>query len=1305
MRRELIWLVFLLICCLVGPVQADPPNWSVTAGDFVYSCNLTGVLYVNEELAGGSNFQLAAFVDDEIRGVASPIYTNNAWYYFLTVFADVNGETVHFQAYLPEVDQVTDVEETAVFGIYGAQGSISDPLVWNTYYNFDWPPVVQGIPGQIIEQGENFTVFDLDDFGGSVDNEPVQWSYSGNQDLQVWINNFNRVTILPPNAQWMGSETLIFTIRELTANSFTASDTADFAVVPPDEPPVVFDIPDIRIGFGSDFPPFDLDDYLLESDGDPIAWSYEIETSPQGHPLPGWSVNPGDYQFEMSLTIVVENRGQLAHGDNHRLAAFIGGEVRGISQVIPFDDLWLYYLTVYANTNSETVTFKFFDAATQETLPVADTLVFAANGQSGSPLDPVLLRAGYLLIHIDPENEVTLDIVDENWQGSETVVFTAKDTGTVFAYADSDPATFTVLLDRAPQIMDIPDQVVPFGAEFAPFDLDDYLVELDGDPVSWGVSGNSALEVTVDMTNWVMINRIDGQWSGSETLVFSAIDETMIGLSAQDTVTLTMQPADLPPQVWPMIDRIIEQNENFPPLNLNDYLINPDGNEVSWSYEFLPPIEPTPTPGWSINVANFQSSMNVTATVNCRAEIAQGAQYILAAFAGNECRGVSEVVDFNGTSLHYLTIYANTNGETIHFEFYDADAGLIVPAAETLLFSADANSGTPLNPFGIHAGFVFVTLNPQHLVYFEIVDNTWIGTESVRFTVTDQGTIDPFSAFADMSLTVVTFDPENNPPVARNDFYTLAEDSHIQIGEAEGLVKNDYDLENDPLTVGPVTEPIHGEVTMDTNGAFTYVPDPDFFGNDTFIYQASDGANTSNLATVTFTVNPIPDPPVARPDAYPAQEDLILNIPVDQGLLANDYDVDNDVLTTHIVDWPAHGQVDINPDGSFSYLSQNNYNGPDTFTYRNFDGLFYSAEVAVSLTIAPVNDRPIVQNDNYETDEDVTLTVDAGLGVLTNDYDLEDDPLTAAVLNNPAHGTLVLSPDGSLTYTPAVNYHGPDAFRYRANDGLEISSPGVVLLTINPVNDPPSPVADTFEVEEDQTLIVDSPGLLENDSDLEGNPFTALLAIEPGHGTVEIAPDGSFIYTPAADFCGEDVFSYLARDNQDDSEATPVNITVHPINDPPQIVDLHLIDIWYGHSNVIPLYDHVSDVDNDWDEITWAVEPGNHFSIEIDHQTGTGLLHINDFGWIGSELITLTATDPDGLSDGMPVQINLHVLSGDVSLDGSINLVDIDLIRDKILGHIIFTPAQNEAADANQDLTIDILDLVHLTPMIMRTAY
>jgi large repetitive protein len=240
----------------------------------------------------------------------------------------------------------------------------------------------------------------------------------------------------------------------------------------------------------------------------------------------------------------------------------------------------------------------------------------------------------------------------------------------------------------------------------------------------------------------------------------------------------------------------------------------------------------------------------------------------------------------------------------------------------------------------------------------------------------------------------------------------------------------------------------------------------------------------------------------------------------------------------------------LNREGSFAYNPAPNFNGVDSFTYTANDGTANSNVATVTITVNAVNDAPVASNNTYTKNEDVTLTV-AAPGVLGNDSDVDGEPLTAVLVSGPAHGVLTLNVNGSFTFVPAANYNGLDSFTYRANDGKVSSNVATVSLVINSVNDAPVAGADNYSTAEDTPLTIAAPGVLANDSDVESTTLTAIMAANPGHGTVTLNANGSFVYTPDANFNGVDFFAYRANDGAANSTAVRVTITVGAVNDAP----------------------------------------------------------------------------------------------------------------------------------------------------------
>ena len=215
------------------------------------------------------------------------------------------------------------------------------------------------------------------------------------------------------------------------------------------------------------------------------------------------------------------------------------------------------------------------------------------------------------------------------------------------------------------------------------------------------------------------------------------------------------------------------------------------------------------------------------------------------------------------------------------------------------------------------------------------------------------------------------------------------------------MLANDSDVDSAALTVSLVSGPAHGTVTLNADGAFSYTPAANYNGADSFTYKANDGQADSNVATVSLTVTPVNDAPVAVNDSYSTNEDTTLTVAA-AGVLGNDTDAEGDPLSAILVSGPAHGSMTLNANGALSYTPLFNYFGPDSFTYKLNDGQADSNVATVSLTVNPVNDIPVANDDIAGVAKGRAITADAQHGVLVNDGDLDSDGLASAPSMAPA---------------------------------------------------------------------------------------------------------------------------------------------------------------------------------------------------------------------------------------------------------------------------------------------------------------
>ncbi len=330
----------------------------------------------------------------------------------------------------------------------------------------------------------------------------------------------------------------------------------------------------------------------------------------------------------------------------------------------------------------------------------------------------------------------------------------------------------------------------------------------------------------------------------------------------------------------------------------------------------------------------------------------------------------------------------------------------------------------------------------------------------------------------------------------------------------------------------------YGTLNLNADGSFSYTPALHYVGTDSFTYQASDGVTSGNVATVTLTV--INHASVSVNDSHSAVHDRTLALAA-PGVLALASDADNDVLTTNLVSGVSHGTLTLNPDGSFNYIPNLHYVGSDSFTFQASDGVVSSNVAIFSLTVT--DQAPVAVNDSY------TVTTNSPLeqllpGVLANDSDADGDVMTVQLVHRTTHGALTLNPDGSFLYVPAQNYVGPDSFTYQDSDGILTSGTATVSITVVP--QAPTAVTHDYALLPNTTLDMPAGGVLVDDRDPQGLALQAVLVGNsgPALGTLVLHGDGSFLYTPNADYTGTDTFAYRASNGTTSSQPATVTLTI-----------------------------------------------------------------------------------------------------------------------------------------------------------------
>jgi VCBS repeat-containing protein len=414
--------------------------------------------------------------------------------------------------------------------------------------------------------------------------------------------------------------------------------------------------------------------------------------------------------------------------------------------------------------------------------------------------------------------------------------------------------------------------------------------------------------------------------------------------------------------------------------------------------------------------------------------------------------------------------------------------------------------------------------------YIYVPNANFNGTDSFTYTVSD-GQGGSTTGTVEIDIAAVNDGPTTNGGAA-----ATAEDNSVsgQIAAA------DIDGDNLAFALAEGGTPANGTVTVNPDGSYTYVPNANFNGTDSFTYSVSDGQGGTTTGTISVDVAAVNDAPTTAGGAAAGDEDTTVT-----GQIAAE-DVDGDALSFALAEGgaPANGTVTVNPDGSYSYVPNANFNGTDSFTYSVSDGQGGTTTGTIAVDVAAVNDAPTTEGGAAEGLEDNSIT-----GTLAG-ADVDGDTLSFSVpvSGAPLHGSVTVAADGSYTYVPNANYNGPDAFTYSVSDGNGGTTTGTIQLTVGAVNDAPTTEGGTATGNEDAPITGQLAG---SDVDGQGLSYSVPPSGAPRNGTLTVSPDGTYTYVPNANFNGTDSFTYTVSDGQGGSTTGTVEIDVAAVNDGP----------------------------------------------------------------------------------------------------------------------------------------------------------
>jgi len=750
-----------------------------------------------------------------------------------------------------------------------------------------------------------------------------------------------------------------------------------------------------------------------------------------------------------------------------------------------------------------------------------------------------------------------------NYNGKETFSFLAKD-----ATAISNTATISIDVIAVNDTPVANSQSITIS-EDTTASINLTATDIDGDKLSYSIISNPD-KGTLTGKLPKLTYTPNTNFTGSDTFTFVSRDTVSVSQSA--TVNITVEEINDVPMANNLSIAALEDTAKSITLTAAD----PDNSSITYALVTLPAngtlsgtspdLTYTPDPDFDGSdtftfVAKDTDSVSQSATVNITME------------------KVNDVPMANNLSI---TTLKNTN-LSITLTGTDVDNNTL-----TYTLTSTPSNGT-------------LTGNAPNLTYTPNSD--FDGSDTFKFIASD-GTL--VSQIATVNITVNTTPGSNQAPVAEDLAVTTEEDTQVSI------LLRASDANNNSLTYTIVSTPTNG-ASAGTAPSLTYTPNSNYNGIDSLAFKVNDGTVDSNTATVTITVTPVNDLPVANAQDVTTSEDTSKPIT----LTADD--IENEALTYVIISSPGNGTLSGAPP-DLTYMAIPDFNGSDSFSFIVDDGKGLSSEVTVNITIDPVNDPPVPNGQSLTTSEDtvtpITLTAN----------DLDGDRLTYTVTTNPNKGTLS-GTASNLAYTPNPHVNGNDTFLFIVSDGTVISDEKTVSIQIGTANDSPTADKQTLTIFEDEATSITLTG-----GDTDNDTLAYIVTVDPTHGTLSgTAP--SLTYTPHPHFHGNDTFSFVVNDSISNSEVTSIELKITSINDAP---------ISHSQSVTILTKDEISIIltgdDFDNDSLTYVIlsqptkgilsgSPPNLTYIPNQDLSGTDTFTFNTYdGLLSSNTATINIT-------------------------------------------------------------------------------
>lgn len=1108
-------------------------------------------------------------------------------------------------------------------------------------------PSVDGIPGQNIDEKQNFTTIKLDDFVNDPNDKSntLRWTASGQKDLRVEISATRVATIRTPTPLWNGQESISFTATD--SKGAAGSQTVLFSVKSINDPPAIRPIPGQSIDEGRTFAPIKLDDFITDPDHpkDQITWSFEIS--------PGGNNAVGELQAKMDanrvLTVSIPDTNWFGSGRITFTAS--DAEAASVTNSAEF---------VVRPINDSPIVNKISDQTIEEKnkFDNIDLNNFVSDVDDDiTRLNWTVAGGDQLKAIVDNRSKtVEIKIPNDNWNGAaETFTFTARDPQ---GGSGTTSAKFHVRsVNDAPELKSIAGQAINEKQQFKPLALDNFVTDIDHgkEQLRWTFSGNKDLKVVLDAQRNASVQIPSPLWHGEETITFKVADTQ--GASAEENATFTVRSVNDIPVLKEISGQKIREGQQFRTIKLDDFVNDPDHEKKDLSWSIVPQAPAAPARGRTIapigppGEFSIDISSDRIATVTIPDSNWHGTRTLEFTVSDPEGGKASIRAVFEVESVNDSPVLQKIADQSIEEKgVFDA-----IPLMD-LVEDVDHDKKLLKWEFSGNKDLKIST-DRNGTATIQTPNNLWNGQEKIKVTVTD-----PAGGKTEQVVTFTVKSINDVPDLKDIPGQNIREKEQFRVIKLDDFVQ-DLDHSKDKLR-WTFSGNKDLKVALDAQrNATIQIPNALWHGEETITFTVTDveGAKAERMAT--FAVSTVNDLPVLVAIAPQTIREGQVFQPIKLDDVVNDADHKDDQITWSFDIRPAPGaarnyQVGLRMEVDASRMARilvpdTNWHGSEQITFTATDPEGGKATTTVIYSVTSVNDAPILQKVADQSIDEKQLFATINLFDLVTDVDHEKKDLKWEFTGN-RDIKVVMDRNGVATVQiPSPLWNGQERIQITVSDAEGGKAEQVVSFAVKSINDVPElkDIAEQTirEKEQFRPLALDA---LVNDPDHTKDKLKWTFSGNKDLKIVLDAQRNATIQIPNPLWHGEETITFTVTDPDGATAQRSAVFKVSSVNDIPVAKDIPGQKIREGQQfRTIKLDDFIDDRDHAKDKLSWSVTvappaapapargrraappaptgPSGELSIQISADR-IATIAIPDSNWFGKRTLTFTVSDQDG---------------------------------------------------------------------------